>query len=60
MIMFKACPRCQAGDVVVDKDIYGWNLLCLQCGYMKDFGKPAEAVKMARYEEEQEVVAQTA
>ncbi|MCH7744823.1 MAG: hypothetical protein IIC84_01975 [Chloroflexi bacterium] len=31
------------GDVIVDRDIYGWNALCLQCGYMKDFKTPGEA-----------------
>ncbi len=36
IILFKACARCHKGDVVVDKDMYGWNMLCLQCGYMKD------------------------
>lgn len=35
---FKSCPRCQMGDVVLDRDIHGRYILCLQCGYMKDLG----------------------
>ena len=42
MIRFKSCPRCKMGDVIVDRDIYGWNALCLQCGYMKDLKMPSE------------------
>ena len=44
-IIFKACPRCGTGDVVVDRDMYGWNVQCLQCGYVKDFNSPREAVE---------------
>ena len=36
MIWFKSCPRCQRGDVILDRDIYSWYVQCLQCGYMKD------------------------
>lgn len=43
MIWLKSCPRCEMGDVIVDRDIYGWNVLCLQCGYMKDLKTPSEA-----------------
>ena len=43
MIRFKSCPRCEMGDVVVDRDIYGWNILCLQCGYMRDLKTPSDA-----------------
>ncbi len=36
MVMLKSCPRCVTGDVVLDKDMYGHNVQCLQCGYMRD------------------------
>ena len=29
MLLLKTCPRCREGDVAVDRDIYGWNALCL-------------------------------
>lgn len=36
MIWFKACPRCQMGDITSGQDRYGRYVLCLQCGYLKD------------------------
>jgi hypothetical protein len=45
MIWFKSCPRCATGDVLLDRDVYGSYLLCLQCGFMGDVKKPgAEAL----------------
>ncbi len=38
-IFFKACPKCK-GDIVIDHDIYGRYIKCLQCGRCED----AEAV----------------
>lgn len=38
MLRFKICPRCK-GDVLIDKDIYGWYEQCLQCGYQRDLKK---------------------
>ena len=35
MISTKNCPRCK-GDVMVDRDQYGWYEQCLQCGFMTD------------------------
>lgn len=43
MLLMKTCPRCREGDVVVDRDIYGWNALCLQCGFMVDLTGPQVA-----------------
>lgn len=43
MLLLKTCPRCREGDVVVDRDIYGWNALCLQCGFMADLTGPSDA-----------------
>ncbi len=32
----KGCPRCQKGDLYIEKDILGnWTEICLQCGYEK-------------------------
>ena len=33
---YHSCPRCQKGDVAVDRDYYGWYEYCVQCGYSKD------------------------
>ncbi len=35
MVRFKSCPRCK-GDVLLDRDVYGWYQHCLQCGYQRD------------------------
>ncbi len=36
MLKLKICPRCRTGDMLIDRDVYGWCALCLQCGYMMD------------------------
>ena len=33
MVYFKSCARC-SGDRILDKDVYGWYMLCLACGYV--------------------------
>lgn len=40
---FKACPKCQKGDVALNRDFFGWYVQCLQCGYLKDVSAPEEA-----------------
>ncbi len=35
MMRFKGCPKCN-GDVLLDRDHYGWYEQCLQCGYLRD------------------------
>ena len=35
MISFRKCPRCN-GDILLDKDHFGWYIECLQCGYLQD------------------------
>jgi len=58
MLWYKACPRCESGDVALDRDFYGWYVACLQCGYMKDFRSAAEARAMLqRREGERELMA---
>ncbi len=32
---FKGCPR-DAGDLILERDIYGKYVSCLQCGYIDD------------------------
>jgi Zn ribbon nucleic-acid-binding protein len=34
MILFKACPRCQTGDLSLSEDIYGEYVQCVQCGHV--------------------------
>lgn len=34
-----ACPKCSKGDLYLEKDIYGWCIHCLQCGYVRDIEK---------------------
>lgn len=36
MMLLKGCPRCQRGDLVVDREVYGFVVSCLQCGYAGD------------------------
>ncbi len=31
----KGCPRCN-GDLFTQRDEYGWQEQCLQCGYTRD------------------------
>ena len=31
MMWFKACPRC-LGDLILETDLYGQSVCCLQCG----------------------------
>ena len=31
----KSCPRC-GGNILIDRDLDGWDEVCLQCGYRLD------------------------
>jgi ssDNA-binding Zn-finger/Zn-ribbon topoisomerase 1 len=35
MMRFKSCPKCQTGDMVLDRDTYGSYMRCLQCGFLR-------------------------
>jgi len=35
MMFLKACPRCR-GDLVLEEDMYGRYIACLQCGFIRD------------------------
>lgn len=32
MIWIKSCPRCR-GDLLQNRDLYGWYVSCFQCGH---------------------------
>lgn len=48
MMWFKACPRCLQGDLSLNKDLFSWYLLCLQCGYLVDVDNPGVAGDVVR------------
>lgn len=35
MVFLKGCTKC-GGDVILDSDMYGKYIKCLQCGFLKD------------------------
>ena len=39
IILFKSCPRCIAGDLSLEGDIYGYFWSCVQCGMVIDIEK---------------------
>ena len=43
MMFLKACPKCR-GDLVLDKDVYGVYVRCLQCGLMRDTAEKYEQI----------------
>ena len=42
MMRLKDCPKC-GGDVLLDRDHYGWYEQCLQCGHLRDLRNIAQA-----------------
>jgi uncharacterized OB-fold protein len=55
MIYFKSCTRC-TGDRTLERDMYGWYIICLNCGHVaypetqvkeKVRGKSREKVQVA-------------
>jgi hypothetical protein len=58
MLWFKSCPRCETGDVVLQRDEYGLAFKCLHCGYMKDIDRNANAtIVLKELQEKPELVA---
>ena len=45
MIYFKSCKRC-SGDRSLERDYYGWYVICLICGYVTypDIAEPSKQV----------------
>ena len=39
MFRLKNCPHC-GGDIMDDRDQYGWFEVCLQCGHMRYLSAP--------------------
>ena len=35
-MILKSCPKCYRGDLVFEKDSYGWYLQCVQCAHLID------------------------
>jgi hypothetical protein len=57
-LYFKSCPRCQTGAIEHNSDSWGQYLLCLMCGYQRDFEagiEPAAEIAKARLELERRV-----
>ena len=58
MLLLEACPHCQRGDLIVEREEYGSVVNCLQCGYggalgtVRRHGAPATAVRRTREREE--------
>ena len=48
MVWFKACPRCRTGDVSLENDMYGWHVMCLACGYVKDVDGPSRGAALVK------------
>ena len=39
ILKLKGCPRCK-GDIVLERDHWGWYEQCIQCGYLRDLENP--------------------
>jgi hypothetical protein len=35
MLSWQSCPKCK-GKIYVDRDLYGWFVECLMCGFSHD------------------------
>ena len=44
MLYFKACPRCHTGAIEHNSDSWGEYVLCLMCGYQRDFDPGVDPV----------------
>jgi hypothetical protein len=47
MILHKGCPRCR-GDVMVDSDLYGTFVKCIQCSRTKHVKKESSIEDLTR------------
>ena len=43
VLRLKSCPKCNTGDLTIDRDHHGWYEYCIQCGYMSDLISVAES-----------------
>jgi hypothetical protein len=35
MLSWQSCPKCK-GKIYIDRDLYGWFVECLMCGFSHD------------------------
>ena len=42
----KSCPRC-GGDLLIEKDLYGWNEKCFQCSFSRDLKESVKSEKVS-------------
>jgi hypothetical protein len=35
MLSWQSCPKCK-GNIYIDRDVYGWFVECLMCGFSHD------------------------
>lgn len=35
MLGWQTCPKCK-GKIHIDRDMYGWFVECITCGYIRD------------------------
>ena len=43
MMFLKGCPKC-SGDMLLNRDIHGQYVACLQCGYLRDVKDERESL----------------
>ena len=46
MVLFRSCPRCDKGDIMLEQGRDGCRVKCVQCGYATDTDNQYEATKM--------------
>ena len=55
MLRLKGCPRCK-GDVVVERDQWGWYEQCIQCGYLRDLQNAVEVKQQEAHKRRREML----
>ena len=48
MMKTNRCRKC-GGDLLIDKDYYGWYEECIQCGYIQDLPAAQELIPAPVY-----------
>ena len=46
MMWFKACPRCERGDVLFEEEREGCRVKCVQCGFSREVDSRYEASRV--------------
>ena len=54
ILRLKACPRCK-GDLVFERDSWGWYEQCIQCGYLHDLQSEYD-IKQQQPQDEESLV----